>query len=111
MQPTTTEQPTKRQLPEGLKAQVIAGHLKDIVLALGIENGRQSLQQVRDQAVARAKAANNVLAQIAGAIAFIDGTIDSLEYATAADIKRAKRQAESAKRALELAIKTAAPKS
>lgn len=110
MQPTnTTAAPGKRKLPPEMQTQLIADHFKRVVLALGVEPGRQSLAELTQQAETRAKAANNVLAQTASALAYLDGVIDSLKYGTPDDVKRAKRQAESAHRALEIAIKTAAP--
>lgn len=109
MQPTeqTEEKPAKRQLPDAMKVQVIADHFKTIVLALGVENHGQSLAQLSHEAKVRAEAAKNVLNQAGTALAYLDGVIDSLGYSKPDDIKRAKRQAESAHRALQIAIKTA----
>lgn len=110
MQPTKkTAEPGKRQLPPAMQARVIADHFKRVVLALGVEPEGQSLAQLTQQAETRAKAANNVLAQTASALAYLDGVLDSLKYNTPDDVKRAKRQAEAAHRALEIAVKTAAP--
>jgi hypothetical protein len=113
MQPNTATapeatKPGKRQLPPAMQAQVIADHFKKVVLALGVEPGG-SLAQLTEQAETRAKAARNVLDQTASALAYLDGALDALGYSTPDDLRRAKRQVESAHRALEIAIKTAAP--